>query len=210
MKIAVLGTGRVGGTLGHRWAEKGHYVVFGSRNPATPKVQQLVSGSEGRLQATDIRSAVAPAHVVLLAVPWQSAQACIEKAGDLAGKVLIDCTNPLNSQFDGLDLGFTTSGSERIAQWAQGAKVVKAFNTVSAATMADPAYGEQQATMFYCGDDVQAKAVVHQLAEDLGLEPVDAGPLYIARHLEPLAMLYIHLANRKGWGSNCAFKIMKR
>ncbi len=210
MKIAVLGTGHVGGTLGRRWAEKGHQVTFGSRDPQSDRVKQLLAECPPGVAANEVASAVSDAEVVVLAVPWTAAKGLIEAAGDLSGKILIDCINPLNATFDGLDLGFEISASEKIAQWAPRARVVKAFNTVSSATMADPVYGDLSATVFYCGDDEAAGAVVHGLAEDLGLEAVDAGPLTIARHLEPLAMLYIHLAIKQGWGSNCAFKIVKR
>lgn len=209
MKIAVLGTGNVGGTLGSRWASNGHEVTFGSRDPNCDKVTELL-GRCGSARATSAAEAVADAEVVVLATPWTAAQGVIESVGDWQGKILIDCINPLNADFTGLDLGFTTSGAEQVAKWATGARVVKAFNTASTRTMADPVYDGQNATMFYCGDDVEAKATVGGLAEELGFQGVDAGPLSNARQLEPLAMLYIHLAVREGWGSNCAFKMMKR
>ena len=91
-----------------------------------------------------------------------------------------------------------------------GRNIVKAFNTASVKVMLNPQFGEHRATMFYCGDDAAAKLTVRQLIEDLGFEPVDAGSLTSSRYLEPLAMLYIHLAFRQGFGSNCAFKIMRR
>ena len=91
-----------------------------------------------------------------------------------------------------------------------GARVVKAFNTTGAGNMANPKFGTQAATMFICGDDESAKATVGKLAEELGFEAVDAGPLMAARYLEPLAMLWIHLALKMGWGTNFAFKILKR
>jgi predicted dinucleotide-binding enzyme len=110
----------------------------------------------------------------------------------------------------GIELGHNTSAAEQIAAWSNGAQVVKAFNTASVKVMLDPRFGEQLATMFYCGDDSAAKATVKQLIADVGFEPVDAGALSSSRYLEPLAMLYIHLAVRQGWGGNCAFKMMKR
>jgi predicted dinucleotide-binding enzyme len=124
--------------------------------------------------------------------------------------VLIDCTNPLRADLSGIEIGHVSSAAEQIAEWAPHAKVVKAFNTASVKAMLDPVFGGAKATMFYCGDDSQAKEIVGQLIADVGFEPVDAGPLSVSRYLEPLAMLYIHLAIRQGWGSNCAFKIMKR
>ena len=210
MNITVLGTGNVGGTLGSRWAQKGHSVTFGSRDPECDKVKEVLQQCGENATAVAIAESVASADVIVLATPWNVAQSVLETCGDLSGKVLIDCINPLNDSFTGLDLGYNESCAERIAEWVPGAKVVKAFNTASSRTMSDPNYNDQPATMFYCGDDAEAKQIVHQLVGELDFEPVDAGPLMSARYLEPLAMLYIHLAVKEGWGSNCAFKIMKR
>jgi len=210
VKIAVIGTGSVGGALGRRWSEVGHEVEFGSRDPQSEKVQQLLGESNGNLRATDIRSAMESAEVIVLAVPWPEVGKTLGAVEDLNDKVIIDCTNPINAQFDGLDLGFSESAGEKIAELAPGARVVKAFNTISSATMADPHYADHAATVFYCGDDDAAKEIVHQLCEELGLDAVDAGPLKTSRYLEPLAWLYIQLAIKHGWGSNCAFKILQR
>jgi 8-hydroxy-5-deazaflavin:NADPH oxidoreductase len=210
MKVAVLGTGGVGGVLGSRWGEAGHQVTYGSRDPGSEKVQALVARSGAGAAAMSPAEAILEADAIVCALPWASSQAALAALGDLTGRVLVDCTNPLLPDMSGIELGHHISAAERIAEWAPGAKVVKAFNTASTKVMKDPQFGEQAATMFYCGDDAAAKEIVKQLAADLGFEPVDAGPLTSARYLEPLAMLYIHLAFRQGWGSNCAFKIMKR
>jgi NADPH-dependent F420 reductase len=210
VNIAILGTGRVGGALGAGWAGKGHRVVFGSRDPHGERVRRQLEALEPNLQAASPADAAHSAEVVVLATPWQAAQATLATAGDLSGKVLIDCINPLTEDFRGLDIGHTTSAAEQISQWAPGAKVVKAFNTVSAGAMADPWFGQENATMLFCGDDEAAKATVRQLAEELGFDAYDAGPLSIARYLEPFAMLYIKLAIKEGWGGNCAFKILRR
>lgn len=210
MKIAVLGTGNVGGTLGKRWAQAGHQVLFGSRDPASEKVQKLIAETGHGARAVSPAEAAQASDVILLSTPWTHCEACIKGLGNIAGKVVIDCINPLNETFSGLTHGFSVSAAELVASWAPEARVVKAFNTVSARVMADPNFDGQPATLFFCGDDDDAKQMVRQLASDLGFEPVDAGPLANARYLEPLAMLYIHLAVRGGWGSNTAFKIMKR
>ncbi|MCO6455335.1 MAG: NADPH-dependent F420 reductase [Pirellulaceae bacterium] len=211
MKIGILGTGRVGGVLGRRWTAAGHDIVYGSRDAGSERVRQLVSELGPRACASDWAAALAHGEVVILATPWPQTLDVLAAAGPVeGGKILVDCSNPLTADFQGLALGYDDSAAERIAGQVPGARVVKAFNTVGTATMDNPDYGGQRATMFYCGDDQQAKAVVGQLAEQLGLEAVDAGPLQIARYLEPLAMLYIHLAVRQGWGSHCAFKILKR
>jgi len=210
LRIAILGTGSVGAALGARWTQAGHAVTFGSRQPLSEKVLEVVEQCGPTARALTHVEAVADAEAILLAIPWQAARQTLTELGDLRGRPLIDCINPLVSDLSGIELGHSTSAAEQIASWAPSARVVKSFNTASVKVMNDPRFGEQRATMFYCGDDSAAKTVVHQLIADVGFDPVDAGPLTSARYLEPLAMLYIHLAFRQNWGSNCAFKIMKR
>jgi predicted dinucleotide-binding enzyme len=195
--------------LGRRWAEAGHEIVYGSRNPQSDRVAALLAQS-GQATAGEYPDAAADADAVVYAGPWLCAQPLIESLGRLDGKILVDCTNPLTRDFSGLDVGHTTSAAEQIASWAKGARVVKAFNSVSSAIMANPQFGEERATLFYCGDDPAAKSVVRQLVADLDFDPVDIGRLAMARYLEPFAMLYIQLAVKEGWGSHCAFRIMKR
>src|SRR5947199_6735279 len=210
MNMAILGTGGVGAALGTPWAAAGHTVAFGSRAPSSEKVQQLVAQCGASTTAKPPRDAIAAADAILFAVPWPAARDTLIQLGDLTGRTLIDCTNPLLSDMSGIELGHVISAAEQIAAWAPGAKVVKAFNTASVKVMLDPRFGDHRATMFYCGDDAAAKLTVRQLIEDVGFEPVDSGSLTSSRYLEPLAMLYIHLAFRQGLGSNCAFKIMRR
>jgi predicted dinucleotide-binding enzyme len=210
LKVAVLGTGGVGAALGTRWGAAGHAVTYGSRAPTSEKVQQLVAKTGSHATATAPREAIVGADAILFAVPWPAAHETLVQLGDLTDRVLIDCTNPLLSDLSGIELGHVISAGEQIAAWSPGAKVVKAFNTASVKVMLNPQFGDHRATMFYCGDDAAAKLIVRQLIEALGFDPVDAGSLTSSRYLEPLAMLYIHLAFRQGFGSNCAFKIMKR
>ncbi len=184
--------------------------MFGSRNPHAERVSKLLAESGANAQATTLPEMAADSDVVVYAAPWSAANAILGAVGSLSGKILIDCTNPLTADFTGLDLGHSTSAAERIAEWAAGARVVKAFNNVSSAIMANPIFGDLRATMFYCGDDQEAKSIVRSLAAELDFDPVDAGPLKIARYLEPFAMLYIQLAVKEGWGSHFAFRIMKR
>jgi len=210
VKIGIIGAGNVGGTLGRAWAAKGHAVVFGARDPRGPKVQELVKATAGTARAATPAEAAAHGEVVLLATPWAAAQAALRGAGDLTGKILIDATNPLRPDLSGLTLGHTTSAAEEVARWAPGAKVVKAFNTIGAQHMANPRFGTQSASMLICGDDAAAKKAVLALAEVLGFDPVDAGPLTQARLLEPLAMLWISLAYAYGHGADIAFKLLRR
>ncbi|HYL78278.1 MAG TPA: NADPH-dependent F420 reductase [Bryobacteraceae bacterium] len=209
IKIAVLGAGNVGGALGRLWAGKGHFVTFGTPNPSSDKIVKLLSNIPGAQAATN-RDAAASADAVALCVPWPAAQEAIQSAGDLAGKILIDATNPLANDLSGLVAGLTTSAAEQVASWAPGAKVVKAFNTIGSMNYGNARFGSQRADGFYCGDDQAAKAVVKQLIEDIDMEPVDVGPLRNARLIEPLAMLWIDLAVNQRQGTNHGFKLLRR
>ena len=206
--IGIIGSGNVGGTLGTRWAQAGHAVTFGSRRPDSKEMQELVAKAGSTARAASAAEA-AQADVLLLATPWPATEEALRSAGDLTGKVLIDATNPLVS-LDGLELGTTTSGGEQVAQWARGAKVVKAFNTVGNNIMADPSFGDRRPALLYCGDDAAAKGIVRTLVEELGFEPIDAGPLELSRTLEPVALLWISLALKQGSGREFAFQLMRR
>jgi len=210
MKIAVIGSGNVGSVLGRRLAQASNSVCFASRTPTSEKMAALIAAEPDRCSAALVGEAVKGADVVIYAAPYDQAESILTAVSDFGGCVLIDCTNPLNAKFDGLQLGHTESAGERIAQWAPTARVVKAFNTTSVATMKDPNYSGLVATQFYCGDDAAAKETAANLIKQLGMEPVDAGPLSNSRYLEATAMLYIHLAIRGGWGGNCALKMLKR
>lgn len=210
MNIAVLGTGSVGGALGCRWAAAGHAVFFGARDQASEEVARVLQRAGTGVRVGSCAEAIAASDLVLLGIPWDQTRVVLETVPTLEGKILMDCINPLTSDLRGLELGFTTSAAERIAEWFPAARVIKAFNTLSAATMENPQYGDQAANVFLCGDDAQAKEIVSQLATQLGFEPVDCGPLRMARQLEALAMLYVHLAVFEGWGGDCAFRMLKR
>jgi len=210
MKIGVIGAGNVGGTLGRGWARKGHEVMFGVRDPLGSKMADLLAEVGHRAKAGSIPQTAAFGDVVALATPWSSTKEAIEKAGDLSGKVLLDCTNPLSADFSGLEIGHTTSGGEKVASWARNARVVKIFNTTGFANMAEPVYGGIAASMFLCGNDEEARGIAARLAKDLGFDPVDVGALKEARLLEPLAMLWIHLALERGMGREIAFALLRR
>jgi 8-hydroxy-5-deazaflavin:NADPH oxidoreductase len=210
VKIAIFGTGNVGGALGRRWLEVGQQVFFGAQDPDSEEVRRLLARCPAGTRVGHVADAAAEADVVLLAIPWDQTRQVLAEAGNLEGKVLLDCINPLLPDLSGLACGQTTSAAEQIADWVPAARVVKAFNTLSAAAMEDPTFGDQAAGMFYCGDDAQAKAITRELAEQLGFQAIDCGPLRLARQLEPFAMLYVHLAVFEGWGGECAFSILKR
>ena len=210
MTIGVIGSGNVGGALGTRCAAKGHQVVFGSRDPQAADMKQLVATAGKTARAATLQEAARNGDVLLLATPWPVTKDVVRGLGDLSGKVLIDATNPLLPDLSGLALGTTTSGGEQVAGWACGAKVVKAFNTIGNNIMANASFGADRSALFYCGDDAVAKQTAKQLAEEIGFEALDAGPLTQARLLEPFALLWISLAFQQRWGREFAFKILRR
>ena len=210
MRIAVIGAGNVGGTLGRGWAKRGHDVFFGVRHPQEDKTRQLVQSIGPKAQAGTVAEAAAFGEAVVLATPWPATEAAIQQAGDLAGKVVIDCTNPLKPDLSDLEMGFSTSGAEQVARWAKGAKVVKAFNTTGFTIMADPIIDGVRTVMFVCGDDEAAKSTVLRLAGDVGFDAVDAGKLTQARLLEPWAMLWLSLYFRGAVGQEFGFALLRR
>ena len=210
MRIGIIGSGNVGGTLGTRWAKNGHAVTFSSRDPGSDEMRQLVTQAGPTARAASVTEAVVVSEVVLLATPWPAAQAAVAAAGDLSGKILIDATNPLKPRLEGLEIANTASGAEQVAAWARGARVVKAFNTVGFNIMANPRFNGRGAVLFLCGDDPAAKQTVSSLASELGFEPEDAGPLARARLIEPFALLWISLSMAPGRGRDFAFQLLKR
>jgi hypothetical protein len=210
MKIAIIGTGNVGGALARAWTRWGHEIVLGARDAGSDKVKALLSELGVQATAAGIAEAATAADVIVLAAAWQATEEIIRQLGDLRGRIVIDTNNPLLPGLAGLSIGTNDSAAEHIARWAAGAKVVKAFNHIGAAQMGNPQFGDQTATIFICGDDAAAKQTVGGLLHDIGFDVVDAGPLTAARVLEPLALLWIKLVYQQGLGDQIAFKLLRR
>ena len=210
MKIAVLGTGSMGSILARLWHEKGHEVILGVRNAGSDRTRATIQACGSQLKATTFDNAVAVSNVVLLAVPWEAARDVIASVKDWKKKILVDCINPLGSDFASLQLGYSTSAAEELAAWASEARVVKAFNSVAASVLEKPDFDGIAAANFICGDDANAKDTVSDLVEELGFEAIDAGPLRNARLLEPLALLMIHQSQRPSVGPQVAFQMLRR
>ena len=207
MRIGIIGTGNIGGNLGRGWSKREHEITFGVRD--TGKISDLLADCGGRARATDPAAAAAFGDAVVLALPWKAVPEILPTLGDLSGKIVIDCTNPLTWD-DGPVHAAETSAAEIIASRLPGASVVKAFNSVGAEHLLDPAYGDRRASMLVAGDDPQARRAVAALAEDLGFQADEAGPLRNARGLEQLAVLWIHLAMVEGKGRNIAFALLEK
>ena len=216
MNIAIIGAGNVGGALGKSWAKAGHTIIFGVRDPAGGKTKPPLAEIGGAASSRVVPDAVRGADVIVLATPWNAVPDVINAMGDVRGKIIIDCTNPLSLNSEGslsLAVGSTTSGAEEVARLATGARGVKAFNTYGWENFADasyPGYGDIKPMMFYCSDDDEAKVMVAKLATDIGFEPVDTGGLGMARSLEPLALMWIRLSIRDGRNANFTWARLKR
>ena len=210
MQIAIIGTGNVGAALGKRWALAGHDILYGVRDAVAQRVTSAVAAAGSRARAVSVGEAAQAANVVVLATPFAGTELAITACGNLAGKIVVDCTNPLAPNLGGLTIGHADSAGEAVARWANGAKVVKALNTTGSGNMLNPRYGNESLSMFVCGDDADAKKLVTGLVAELGFEPVDAGGLTQARYLEPLAMLWISMAYRYGNGPNFGFRVVRR
>ena len=188
--IAIIGTGEVAGALGPEFAAQGHRIVYGSRNPDRDTVRGLVARTGDDASATGQAEAAAGADIVVLAVPWNAVEQVVGNLGDLAGKIIIDPTNPRMVGEDGLrDYAVDPSNAEWIQRWAPQARVVKAFNTMGWETMVDPDSTGGPVTVPIVGDDAGAKAVVTGLIEGMGLEAVDLGPVRYAHVVEGLYLI---------------------
>lgn len=208
MRIAIIGAGGVGSTLGRSWAGRSHEVRYGARDPGSASVARALAATPGGA-VMPIGEAVRWAETIVLATPWSGTQQALAAAGDFQGKPLLDATNPLTPQFT-LALGHADSGAEQIQRWAPTASVVKIFNTTGLENMADPVYRQGRAAMAHAGGDDRARRAAASLAADLGFEPLDLGGLDGARYLEPAAMVWIKLAVVQKLGRNIAFGLMRR
>lgn len=203
MDIAIIGAGNVGGALARGWARAGHRIVLGLRDAGASTALAAETGARTATPAEAARSA----EVIVLSLPWGAAEGVARSLGDLAGRIVIDCMNPL-TRIGGqiaLDRGHTTSGAETVAGWLPGAQVIKTLNQAGAEVMVHNAGMAHRPAMFMAGDDDAAKASVATLLADLGFEPFDAGALIQARILEPHALVWINQALMRGKGRNWAF-----
>jgi 8-hydroxy-5-deazaflavin:NADPH oxidoreductase len=196
MRIGILGSGLMGGKLGTIFARAGHEVVF-SYARSEQKLKRLAEGAAGKARAGTPREAAQNADAVLLAVHWSRFGDVLKQAGDLSGKVLVTCSLPMNEEDTELVVGLRLSGAEALAKKIPKARVVAAFNTVPSEVLFDVYKTRRRASrpsLVYCGDDRRAKEVTAGLIRDVGFDPVDAGPLRIARYTEPFGLLVAQLA----------------
>jgi predicted dinucleotide-binding enzyme len=215
MRIGILGSGLMGGKLGTIFARAGHEVVF-SYSHSKAKLEKLARDAGGQARAGSPAEATEGADALLLAVHWTRVDDVLKKAGDLSGKVIVSCSLPMNANDTDLVITHTSSGSEELAKKVPKAHVVSAFNTVPSEVLFsvfERAGGGKRETgsgtrpsVVYCGDNAKAKKVTAQLITDVGFEPIDAGPLRIARYTEPFTMLVGQLAYEGDRGPAMAYR----
>jgi predicted dinucleotide-binding enzyme len=215
MRIGILGSGGVGLALASGFLEIGDEVRIGSRDPRKAELQEWIdrSGTAAASSGTFAETAEF-AELAVLATPWSGTENALQLAGpaNLAGKVVIDVTNPLvftEGKPPALALGHTDSGGEQVQRWLPGSHVVKAFNTVGSAHMVHPDFPGGPPDMFLCGDDAAARQTVAEICHRFGWPTVDLGGIEGARLLEPMCIVWVLYGARSGsW--NHAFKLLRK
>ena len=208
MRIGILGSGLMGGKLGTIFARAGHEVVF-SYARSEQKLKRLARGAGQRARAGTPADAARESDVLLLAVHWSRVNDVLKQAGSLKAKTVVSCSLPMSTDDTGLVLAHTTSGAEALAKKLRGARVVAAFGTVPSEVLFgvfERRRRRKRPSLLYCGDDKRAKGVAARLIRDVGFEPVDAGPLRMARYMEPFTLLIAQLAYEGTRGPELAYR----
>jgi predicted dinucleotide-binding enzyme len=208
MRVGILGSGLMGGKLGTIFARAGHEVVF-SYAHSKEKLKRLARDAHGNARAGTPREAAQDADALLLAVHWSRIEDVLDQAGDLSGKVIVSCSLPMNADDTELVVAHTSSGAEELAKMIPKSRVVAAFNTVPSEVLFSVFEAKGNTTkpsLVYCGDDRRGKKVAAELIRDVGFDPVDAGPLRIARYIEPFCLLVAQLAYEGKEGPELAYR----
>jgi predicted dinucleotide-binding enzyme len=198
----------MGGKLGKLLGRAGHEVVF-SYSRSQKKLERLARDAGGSARAGTPAEAAKSADVLLLAVHWNRVDDVLQQAGDLSGKIVVTCSMPMSDDDSELVVAHSSSGAEELAKKARKAKVVSAFGTVPSEVLFSVYEARDDASrpsLLYCGDDDEAKEVTAGLIRDVGFEPVDAGPLRMARYSEPFSLVIARLAYESDGGPALAYR----
>ncbi len=208
MRVGILGSGLMGAKLGTIFAHAGHEVVF-SYARSQQKLNKLAREAGEGVRAGTPREAAQEADAILLAVHWSRMDDVLKQAGDLSGKVIVTCSLPMDAGNTKLIVANTSSGAEELAKKIPKARVASAFNTVPSEVLFGVYEARRKTTrpsLVYCGDDEIGKTVAAELIRDVGFDPVDVGPLRIARYTEPFALLVAQLAYEGEGGPELAYR----
>jgi predicted dinucleotide-binding enzyme len=211
MRIGILGSGLMGSKLGALFARAGHEVTF-SYSRSQQNLKRLArEAGEGARAGTPLVAA-RDADVVLLAVHWDHFEDVLRQAGDLAGKVIITCSLPMNTDNTELVVAHTSSGAEELAKRVSKARVVSAFGTVPSEVLFGVFDARRRKanrpSLVYCSDHAKAKETAAGLIRDVGFDPIDAGPLRVARYLEPFTLLVAQVAYERAGGPELAYRFV--
>ena len=208
MRIGILGSGLIGGKLGTIFARAGHDVVFSySRHPK--KLEELAQNVKQNARAGTPEEACRQSDVLLLAVHWSRLNDVLAQTGDLSGKTIVTCSLPMNADDTQLVIAHTSSGAEELAKRVPEAQVVSAFGTVPSEVLFgvfEARHRRNRPSLLYAGDDPGSKEIAARLIQDVGFEPVDAGPLRMARYAEPFTLLVAQLAYEGARGPEMAYR----
>ncbi len=201
MQIAIIGSGNIGGTLGAKWAAAGHSVVFGARDPQSPKTRAALGAAGAQAKVDSIAGALAMAEVVVLALPGMAVAAFAQEHGPaLNGKIVVDTTNQFGQP--------VLNGLAAIQAAAPEATLVRAFNSLGWENFAEPVIDGTQADLFYVSHEGKARTVAEELISAVGLRPVRVGDLAQAPLVDNLGALWGALAFGQGHGRRVAFKLL--
>lgn len=215
MNIGIIGSGNMGSALGKIWVKKGHQVIFSySRDPA--KLEAIAATAGANAKVGTPQQAAESSDVILMTLQPFILEEVLSAIGSLENKIVITCMSGLKPDFSGQTIGIATdlklSVAERLVQLAPGAKVVEAFNITFAEILASESrqFGDEHPTVFYCGEDADAKAIAVQLIEECGYDAIDAGGLMVARSLETLATAWVQFAVVSNLFPNLGLKALRR
>ncbi len=201
MKIAVLGAGNIGGTIGKKWGNAGHEIIFGVRDVNSPKVHALLAEIKTGAVTAPVAEAATSAEVILLAIPHAAVAETIQaNAAALEGKIIIDATNKFGAP--------VVNNIAVISQNLPGATIFRAFNSLGWEIFAHPKFGETTTDHFYCGPDGEERLLVKQLIAEVGVRPVYVGGLETAPTVDALGTLWMTLVFQRGMGGHLAFKML--
>lgn len=200
MKIAILGAGNIGGTLGKKWIAAGHEVRFGVRDAESPKTKKSLDEAKGAI-AVGISEAIAFADVVLVSTPWATVpEIALANAGLLEGKIIFDATNNF--------AGPIINNIAVLQNAAPTAKIFRAFNSLGWEVFAQPIFDGQQAEMFYTGPEGEARVLTHRLIDEIGVKPVWAGENDRVHLVDAIGALWVTMVFQRGWKRRWAFKVL--
>jgi predicted dinucleotide-binding enzyme len=208
MRIGILGSGLMGGELGTLFARAGHEVVF-SYSRSERKLERLAREAHGTARAGTPGEAARDADALLLAAHWSRVDDVLKQAGNVSGKIILTCSLPMNANDTNLVIAHTSSGAEALARKVRSAHIVSAFSTVPSEVLFGVFEARRKAkrpSLVYCGDDQGAKDISAALIRDVGFDPVDAGPLRVARYIEPFSLLVGQLAYEGAEGPQVPYR----